>query len=94
MISPAAAELIRRLASEAILQIRMGCQAYRTGDVLGGELHLSLGQAALLKLHALLDEPSQKPLRRMALVVMPRDEEAELPEWMTKKHGGNDGDAA
>lgn len=93
MISPAAAELIRRLASEAILQIRMGCQAYRTGDVLSGELHLSLGQAALLKMQRLLDEPSQKPLRKMALVVMPRDEEAE-PDWFARKANDNGGDGA
>lgn len=85
---------IRALADEAILQITMGCRAYRSGDVLQGELHMSLGREALTRLQRLLDEPSQKPLRRMALVVTkPRDEEAELPPWMNKKIGEPDGAA-
>jgi hypothetical protein len=90
MISPAAAELIRR-AKE---QVRTGIQCVLRGELALAEVWFRAATASLEALHALLDGPAQKPIRKMALVVMPRDEEAELPEWMTKKHGGNDGDAA
>lgn len=90
MISPAAAELIRR-AKE---QVRNGIQCVLRGELALGEVWFRAATASLEALHALLDEPSQKPLRRMALVVMPRDEDVDLQPWMAKKHNGSDPDAA
>src|SRR3954462_174797 len=82
MMSPAAAELIRRAKEQA----RNGIQCVLRGELALAEVWFRAATASLEALHALLDEPG-KPLRRMALVVMPRDEEAELPlpEWSERK---------
>jgi hypothetical protein len=91
MIAP---DVIRRIADEVIAQITMGCKAYRAGDVLSGELHMSLGQTALLNLQRLLDEPPAKPFRRLVVVgtaAAPHD--PELLPWMETTHG-DDPDAA
>lgn len=92
MIDP---KVIRSIADEAILQITMGCKAYRSGDMLSGELHMSMGQVALLKLQRLADAELQKPLRVLA-IVGPRDEDGEpLPAWMGRKaNDGGDGNGA
>jgi hypothetical protein len=66
--------VIRRIADEVIAQITMGCKAYRAGDSLNGELHLSLANVALLKLQRLLDAPA-KPMRKLAICVVPPGEE-------------------
>jgi hypothetical protein len=87
MISPAAAELIRR-AKE---QVRNGIQCVLRGELVLAEVWFRAATASLEALHALLDEPSQKPLRRMALVVTPREEEAE-PEWFARKANDSMGD--
>lgn len=89
MIPPAAAELIRRARE----QVTAGMAHARRGDIVLACVWLNAGCATLDALHALLDEPAQKPLRRMALVVMPRDEEAE-PEWFSRKANDNGGDGA
>lgn len=83
---------IRAVTERAMAQIRDGVAAARAGDVILYELHFSLAQETLRRLVMMTHE--QKPLRRMALVVMPRDEEAELPNWATRKHNGSDPDAA
>jgi hypothetical protein len=91
MIGP---DVIRRIADEVIAQITMGCKAYRAGDSLNGELHLSLANVALLKLQRLLDEPPAKPFRRLVVVgtaAAPHD--PELLPWMETTHG-DDPDAA
>lgn len=86
---------IRAVTERAMAQIRDGVAAARASDVILYELHFSLAQETLRRVVMMLDEPSQKPLRRMALVVSkPRDEEAELPGWATRKHNGSDPDAA
>jgi hypothetical protein len=79
MISPAAAELIRR-AKE---QVTGGIGSVNRGDPLAAEVRLRAALASMDALEAHLNEPDRKPLRKMALVVMPRDEE--LPEWMERK---------
>jgi hypothetical protein len=89
MISPAAAELLRRGRE----QIRSGIAHVQSGEPLIAEVWFRAATASLEALHALLDEPSHKPLRRMALVVMPRDEEAE-PDWFARKANDNGGDGA
>jgi hypothetical protein len=89
VISPAAAELIRR----AWTQVDMGLVYLQRGEYLVAETWLRPALATLTAMEALLDEPSQKPLRRMALVVMPR-EDADIQPWMAKKHNGSDPDAA
>jgi Tfp pilus assembly pilus retraction ATPase PilT len=81
---------IRAITDRAMAQIRDGVAAARAGDVILYELHFSLAQETLRRL-VMMTHEQKPPLRKMALVVMPRDEE--LPEWMSKKHGGND-DAA
>lgn len=92
MIDP---KVIRAIADEVILQITMGCKAYRSGDMLSGELHMSLGQTALLKLQRLIDaDAATKPPLRRLVVVGPRDEDADLPGWMNRKaNDGGDGAA-
>lgn len=82
MISPAAAELLRRTRE----QIRSGIECVQSGEPLIAEVWLRSAAASLDALEAHLNAPD-KPLRRMALVVMPREEEAELPipEWMERK---------
>lgn len=86
MISPAAAELIVRCREQVVT----GIAHARRGDVVLAEAWFNAAAASLDALHALLDEPLQKPpLRKIALVVMPRDEE--LPAWMNKKVGDPDG---
>jgi hypothetical protein len=89
MISPAAAELIRRCRE----QIRNGIECALGGELVLAEVWFRAATASLEALHALLDEPAQKPLRKLAIVAKPRDE-AELPEWATRKHNGSDPDAA
>jgi hypothetical protein len=88
MISPAAAELIRRGRE----QVRNGIQCVLRGELALAEVWFRAATASLEALHALLDEPAQKPMRKLA-IVGPRDE-AELPEWATRKHNGSDPDAA
>jgi hypothetical protein len=89
MISPAAAELIRR-AKE---QVQSGIQCVLRGELALAEVWFRAATASLEALHALLDEP-KPPLRRMALVVMPREEDGDIQPWMAKKHNGSDPDAA
>lgn len=80
MISPAAAELLRRTRE----QIRSGIECVQSGEPLIAEVWLRAGVATMGALEAHLDEP-HRPLRRMALVVSkPRDEEAE-PDWFARK---------
>jgi hypothetical protein len=80
MISPAAAELIRRGRE----QIRSGIAHVQSGEPLIAEVWLRASVASLDALEALLDEPDRKPMRKLAIVVMPRDEEAE-PDWFARK---------
>jgi hypothetical protein len=91
-----APDVIRRIADEVIGQITMGCKAYRAGDSLNGELHLSLANVALLKLQRLLDAP-ERPIRKLCLVGdrAPVDPgEADLPAWFHTKTNSEDPDAA
>jgi hypothetical protein len=92
MISPAAAELIRRCRE----QIRTGIECALGGQIVLAEVWFRSANASLAALHALLDEPLQKPLRKLCIVgvaeaqVQDRDP---LPAWMNCKHGDDDGAA-
>lgn len=88
MISPAAAELIRRARE----QVTAGMAHARRGDIVLACVWLNAGCATLDALHALLDEPAQKPMRKLA-IVGPRDEEAD-PEWFARKANSEDPNAA
>jgi hypothetical protein len=84
MISPTAAELLRRGRE----QIRAGIAHVQSGEPLIAEVWLRAATASLDALHALLDEPS-RPMRKMALVRLPpQDGQEKLPEWMN--HRAND----
>jgi hypothetical protein len=69
MISPAAAELIRRARE----QVRNGIQCVLRGELAIAEVWFRAATASIEALHALLDEPDRKPLRKL-VVVGPRDE--------------------
>jgi len=89
MISPAAAELIRRCRE----QVQSGIQCVLRGELALAEVWFRAGVATMGTLEALLDEPDHRPLRKLA-IVGPRDEhEDEDPEWFTRKAGDPDGAA-
>ncbi|HEY2848329.1 MAG TPA: hypothetical protein VGI97_00500 [Gemmatimonadaceae bacterium] len=86
MISPAAAELIRR----ARTQLQEGIAHAQRGDILIAEVWLRAAFATLGALHALLDAPAP-PLRKL-VVAGPR-EDADEPEWFARKANDPEGAA-
>jgi CMP-2-keto-3-deoxyoctulosonic acid synthetase len=83
MISPAAAELIRR----AKTQLQESIAHVQSEEPLIAEVWLRASVASMDALEAHLNAPEHRPMRKMVLVVMPREEEAELPvpEWAERK---------
>lgn len=80
MISPAAAELIRRSRE----QIKNGVACVLRDELELAEVWFNALGSSLDALEAHLNAPDHRPIRKMALVVMPREEEAE-PEWFARK---------
>lgn len=77
------------LAARASTQVREGLAALTGGHILEAEVHFRAAHATLSSLALLLETP--KPPLRVLAIVGPRDEDADIQPWMTKKHnGGND----
>lgn len=92
MISPAAAELIRR----AKKQVGEGLDCVLRDEYEMARVWFHAALASMDALEAHLNAPEHRPLRKMALVVMPPQdgEEEPLPEWFARKANDNGGDGA
>lgn len=87
MISPAAAELLRRGRE----QIRSGIECDLRDEYEMARVWFHAALASMDALEAHLDEPEHRPLRKL-VVVGPREEEAE-PEWFARKANDPEGAA-